>query len=247
MDLDEIKRLKEICEKSIHRTLENWDSYLANWDNQEKGERTLKYSLVSNYYPLAINTLLLGDKHKALDLLHKSFDLLSEVFEFRKNEYPTFLDLIHVAILSLDKKQMRAASDLCKKMVDETPKVTVYYIRLLCDLIDGNEDRVREDISVLNEELKVEGEYFPLYLDDLASALLDGDRKKFIEVLPKVLESHDRIRDNYYGNKNSYNYVICIPATVLLILARDRGITIKKEDLDEKLRDYIPWILLEDD
>ncbi len=240
MDLNEIKRLKKLKEDAINRTITNWDSY------PEERHRLIKRGMADRYHEIGIYSLLLDDKANALELFHKSVDLFEENIEIKENAYPNLLDLIHAALFSRDMDLMNRASSLCGKIVDKEPKITVHYIKMLCDLIDGDHDSVKKNIKVIKENPDGE-EYFSLYLDELAETVLEKDAERMKKILHKVLESHDQIRARYYGNKHSYNYVICIPATCLLILAKGKGVKVKKEDVSEELRGYIPWIILEED
>ncbi len=79
-------------------------------------------------------------------------------------------------------------------------------------------------------------QFFGLMLS--LSGILKGNKKMVRNGLRPVLGYHDS--ENHVDVIGPADCMVCIPATLQIMLARTRGLTIRPDDIADKYRKYIP-------
>lgn len=237
---------------SIEDTLEKWDIYVTNWQKKGKlqeGIGVLNLSNATASQSISIKYLLLLNKKEAMHWAEQAalyFKKSAESGLIQGNiEYSSWLSTLEMAIISCNKKLIEDVASPISKLEQIGPEICDYYLKSISNIILY---RDREALNYVGNLERIEGKQFRRFkgwFEGPGTALkgiLLNDKILVVKGVTRVLQIFkNRIRGR------DHKLPLCIPAIVLLILARDRGITIKKEDVDEKLRGYIPWILLEDD
>ena len=150
-----------------------------------------------------------------------------------------------MAVLSGDEDLINKANAAVDDLVHTTP---VYFHRFVMCLSRLTQKRYNEALVEAEELDRLEPtNYSPLKyyrgLGKMSLGIIQENPKILLEGLTNIMKRHmSLIR---YQGKNYDASLICIPATVLLLLAKKRGLDVKKQDLTEKFRPYIPWILFE--
>lgn len=161
-----------------------------------------------------------------------------------------YMETLHAAILSGEKKLVRQATERVLEMdedqyLDEWGDFefhhVLYYVKALAHLLEGDSETSGFYLQKL-DELDHGFENFEALWDCL-NAVVAADRQWIIEGLTRLLEWHD---DEYGMNPSAATDFISVDATALLVLARRNGLDVGPADFDESLREHLPTALFEE-
>jgi len=195
-----------------------------------------------------IYTLLLGDLDEALNWFGKAADWFEKDWEKthgKVNEPQVAMWALFTGVLSQKEKLIiEIATKIIKKGIKyQDPKYYVYLDKCLINLLLENDEAALEMAEMLTElgpELPKEVGSYPGF-GAACRAILNRDVSEFNVALRDMLNHHDELEEQRAEGLD--HIVVCIPATVLLLIARDRGLPI--EETEALQSEHVPAELFE--
>lgn len=188
--------------------------------------------------------VLLGNRKKGIEYFVQAVHYYLKAHDFTASQKagPQISRLIDSAILSRERELQSKAAAVCLDAKAFGLAFAWHRIRLVSNLVLNNDDKVIEIASRMKKIEKREGKRAG-YSEGVASVgqgIVDKDDRSIKTGIDQILSTHvtkyiDRIEDSPWLQ-------ICLPAVVLLLLARDRGMDVWKE-IDSE---YIPKILFQE-
>lgn len=214
----------------------------------ESNEKPPAGELADRTRELGVFTLLLEDADEALGWFAEATDWYLERWHQLHgeiNEPQMVMWALFTAILSRD-------DDLVKQTAEEVRKKGIehqepeYYVHLdegLVNLVLGNDEQAAEAADVLlnlePDAPKRVGSYPGL--GGACHAIVDDDVTGLNKALSSTLNHHEELKEQRPEGLD--HIVICFPATVFLLLARDRGLPIENTDVFQS--EYVPAAIFE--
>lgn len=136
------------------------------------------------------------------------------------------------------------ATKVTSKGIDhQSPEYYVHLDDCLANLVLGNDDAAVEAADALTAMEPDTPERVGSYpgLGDACRAIVDGDANALDAALQRMLTRQDELADQ---RAESLDHILmCFPATVFLLLARDRSLAVK--ELGAFGSEYVPKALFE--
>ncbi len=241
-----MKRI-DLNKKDIEAAFAIWDKIPPDNINNVLFDLGLSAARVSLYY------ILLGEKAEALVWANTSADYYKRSIVDQKSRFGPqrvgvdgCLNLLNSAILSSNKNMIIESIELCRGIRQDFPEKYrdmapfYYYIQAVGDILTENDTEAKTVVEHVNKgaprNLKKYFEGLKVCLD----GILSNDKDVFLAGLDKVLEDHKKVK-----TLGPPDEMLCVPAAVQIKLAELRGIKVTPEDVKEKYRPYIPWLLFE--
>ena len=251
-----MKISEEEFRKRIERNLRRLNRDKAMWD------KIVPEQIPSTYYGMgidsrgiAIYTLLLGNKNEVLNWFEKAAKYLEEYIVHQRfltgsweGESGRCTDFLEVAILSGNDKliveAVKRAQEIDEKFPQRypAPAQNYYYLLALSNTLSREKMKAESLLEKIDvKRNKIYEDYFN-GLKESVKGLLKNDVKFVLDGITQILTFHTR---KYGKNPVTDDEFVCIPATALLILAKNKGFEIKPADIEEKYRKFIPWNLFD--
>lgn len=215
------------------------------------------HSMGLNARHIAIYSLLLGNKDEARRWFEKAAEYYLKRIEtgsktqsvYQGNDPGVYLDAFYTSVLSgdtnLPPKIAEGILGMDTNFPQKFPDVakTYWYSKSLAGLILDKPSIVSENLKALVNNNKIQkNEFFKG-----ASEFIEGLLKKDIHLVSKgisnIIETHEkRIKS---GQPLADDELVSISGTAMFLMAREKGLKIKPDDVKEKYREYIPWVLLD--
>ena len=222
------------------------DMYKTIWD------QIIPEKIGSTYYGMglesrgiAIYTLLLGNKEESL----KWFEQAAKYYtksrtKGRDGEVQMLMWTILTSTLSRNKDLMKRSAQIFDDLEYKTPSYFYHFVSCLSNLILGNEESALVAAERLGELEPTNYSKLKYYkgLGNTCKGIVKKDSSLLTFGLTNILKRHKTLIPHL--GETMDDALVCIPATALLILAKNKGIEIKPADIEEKYRKFIPWNLL---
>jgi tetratricopeptide (TPR) repeat protein len=251
-----VKISEEEFRKRIERNLRRLNRDKAMWD------KIVPEQIPSTYYDMgfdsrgiAIYTLLLGNINEAINWFEKAAEYFEEHIVHQRSRTGTWegesgrcTDFLDMAILSgndkLTVEAVKRAQEIDRKFPVRypDPAQNYYYLLALSNTLSLEEKKAKNLLEKIDVKFHKGYEDYFNGLKESVKGLLKNDMELVLDGITQILTFHTR---KYGTNPVTDDELVCIPATVLLLLAINKGIKIKAADIEEKYRKYIPWILLD--
>ncbi|MEW5816459.1 MAG: hypothetical protein AB1798_13820 [Spirochaetota bacterium] len=203
---------------------------------------------------IAFGYAILKNKAEALSWFREAVGYYVKVDELLKEEgkrirYVHALRLLDAVVpLSKEEEYIKVAA-IIEGLPPEPVPGTSYisselfeaYLDNMAPLLKGNYNEALERLPRLRNSEKKDWKDCQFYegLSDAIEGIAKQDKDLFLGGLNRVLEIFKR------RNAQLKGLPICPEATTLFILVKRRGMDIKLEDIDGKLREFVPGVLVE--
>lgn len=223
------------------------DSALSGFEDTPEEERPY-FRLARSARPLGVYHLLLGERDESVAWFAKSakwFNGRWQQVRGGTNEPQMAMWMLLTAVLSRDAD---LADQMAERIVEDgiehsEPAYFTQFDACLANLIVGNDEAAidaADSLAEMEPEAPEEVQYYP-GLGDACRAIVDGDVAAFDAALDRILVRHEELVPTL--GETADDAVICIPATVYLLVADDRGLSVTETDaFDSK---YVPQLLFE--
>ncbi|MBD3304109.1 hypothetical protein GF343_03115 [Candidatus Woesearchaeota archaeon] len=241
---------KELQE-NIKKSKKLLDMFKDKWNTIPEDRRAATYyTLGAECKRIAIAQLLLKNKKESMNWFKKAAEYFMKS-EVMKEEKPIlYLEILNTAIISKDQKLITKAKEFVSDISAEFPEnhknwaYLYYYLILLLDILNKKDIQIAKTIAKLKElEEKTRIERAHKGMAKTAEGILTKNEAVFTEGINKILRSHKKTKP---FSKTNSDDAICLTATILLILAKQRKIQVKKEKLTED-KQYIANSMLENE
>ena len=151
---------------------------------------------------------------------------------------------ILTSILSGNRDLMKEHAQIFDDLEYKTPSYFYYFVSCLSNLISGSKKDALKDAEKLDELEPTNYSKLKYYkgLGKTCKGIAMKDSSLVTSGLINILKRHKSLIPSL--GKTMDDALVCIPATALIILAKNQGIEIKPADIEEKYRKFIPWNLL---
>ena len=194
---------------------------------------------------IAIYNLLLGNKEGSLKWFEQAAKYYSKSrIKGRDGEVQMLMWTILTSILSGNRDLMKEHAQIFDDLEYKTPSYFYYFVSCLSNLISGSKKDALKDAEKLDELEPTNYSKLKYYkgLGKTCKGIAMKDSSLVTSGLINVLKRHKSLIPSL--GKTMDDALVCIPATALIILAKNQGIEIKPADIEEKYRKFIPWNLL---
>lgn len=234
-------------EKKIERNIRRLDRDKAMWD------QIIPEQIPSTYFGMglesrgiAIYNLLLGNKNEALSWFEQAAKYYAKSrIKGRDGEVQMLMWTILTSILSGNRDLMKEHAQIFDDLEYKTPSYFYYFVSCLSNSILGNEESVLTATEKLDKLEPTNYSKLKYYkgLGKTCKGIAMKDSSLVTSGLIDILKRHKSLIPSL--GKTMDDALVCIPATSLIILAKNQGIGIKPDSVNEKYRDYIPWVLFD--
>lgn len=236
---DELKR-------KIERNLKSIEMYKSIW-NQIVPEKipSTYFGMGLEARGIAIYSLLLGNKEDAREWFEKAAEYYSKSrVKGKDGEVQMLMWSLLTSILSKNKDLMDKSAKIIDDLDYRTPSYFYHFVSCLSNLILGNKDSVLIDAEKLEELEPANYSKLKYYkgLGKTCKGIAMNDTGLIKQGLADILQRHKTLVPSL--GKTMDDALICIPATALLLLSKNKGIEIMPEVIMVEQRGYIPWMLL---
>lgn len=192
----------------------------------------------------------MGNKKDAFNWFEKAAEYLEEHIVHQRSligswegESGRCTDFLYMAILSGNDKlideAVKRAQEIDGKFPVKFPDPAQNYYYLLALSNTLSREKMKAESLLEKIDVKYHKGYEDYFngLKESVKGLLKNDVKLVLNGITQILTFHTR----KYGKKPvTDDELVCIPATALLILAKNRGIEVVPADIEEKYRKFIP-------
>lgn len=215
---------------------------------------------------IALYSVLSKDNDEAREWSGKTVAFYEDYFKARrkrfgagtwKNEAGMRHTMLSAAVFSGDRGRVDAVARACLSMDKEFSVKyhnfanLYWYNQTVSYLLLGDDEHARAAVKGVNgvmyESLDdcrnfdgPEQQFFGLRLS--LEGILKGNEIMVRNGLRPVLKYHDH--ENHVDGIGAADCMVCIPATLLVMLAGTRGLIVRPEDVEKQYRKYIPWNLM---
>lgn len=205
-------------------------------------------ALASRKRRVGVFTLILGNRSEAIEWFTESAEWYCERWEQLRgevNEPQMAMWALFTSILAKDTGlTMQIAKDVITEGIEhQDPEYYVHLDNCLANLVVENDEAAGETAEKLVElcpEVPKEVGSYP-GLGMACRAIIDEDVADLDVALEDVLDHHNKLEEQRAEGLD--HIVVCIPATVLLLIARDRGLPI--EETEALQSEHVPVVLFE--
>jgi len=238
---DELNSKIERHRDKINSTLERWDSIPE--------EQKPYFRLARSARSIGVYFILLENQKKSNKWFTKAtawFRDNREKVRGEHNEPQIAMWSLVVAVLSAkDELAQEVAVEIVKEGIKHTsPTYFTYFAEGLAHLILGNDDAVNElgdSLTALEPDAPENLDFYP-GLGDAHKAIVAEELDALDTALERVLSWHTNEMVPTLGELSD-DALVCFPATVFLLLAKNRGFEVRK--LDAFNSKYIPQALFD--
>lgn len=238
-----IKDLLEEIEYSKKRIAKD----KAMWDQIIPEQISSTYfGMGLNARHIAIYNLLLGNKEGSLKWFEQAAKYYSKSrIKGRDGEVQMLMWTILMSILSGNRDLMKEHAQIFDDLEYKTPSYFYYFVSCLSNSILGNEESVLTATEKLDKLEPTNYSKLKYYkgLGKTCKGIAMKDSSLVTSGLINILKRHKSLIPSL--GKTMDDALVCIPATALIILAKNQGIGIKPDNVNENYKDYIPWALFD--
>ena len=228
IDTDDLMNEIEYKKKRITKDIAMWDQIIP------EQIPSAYYSMSSSSRGIAIYTLLLGNKEEAFNWFEKAAEYLEEHIVHQRfltgtweGESGSCTDFLYMAILSGNDKLIVKAVKMAQEIDGKypvkfpDPAQNYYYLLALSNTLSRDEKNAESLLEKIDVKCHKGYEDYFNGLKEAVKGLLKNNVKLVLDGITQILTFHTR----KYGKKAvTDDELVCIQATALLILAKNREI-----------------------
>lgn len=232
-------------EEWLERSHRKWDLAL---DIAESNDQPPASELARRAREIAVYNLLLGNTDEAAEWFAEAVDWFRERWDQLRgeiNEPQMAMWALFTAVLSQDDDLIeQTAVDVVEEGIEHrSPEYYVHLDDCLANLVRGNDEAAVEAADALislEPEAPEEVGSYP-GLGGACHAIVDGDAAGLDTALASTLDRHEELEKKRAESVD--HILVCIPATVFLLVARNRGFVI--EDSEAFQSENVPSTIFE--